>query len=44
VEGPAKAVDAFIAWAHEGSPFARVTEVVVEDMPPQGFRSFRIVR
>ncbi len=44
VEGPDEAVDAFIAWAHRGSPFAEVKEVVVEPLPPQGFQGFRIVR
>ncbi len=43
-EGPDEAIEAFIAWTRQGSPLARVEEVQVEPLPPQGFRDFRIVR
>ena len=36
LEGERDAVDALVAWAHHGPPGARVTEVVVEWVPPTG--------
>lgn len=33
--GPADAVEAFIAWAHQGPPAARVSRVEVSDAMPQ---------
>lgn len=43
-EGPAEAVDALVAWAHEGPPSARVEAVTVDDVEPDpdvGGRGFR---
>ncbi|HEY7068117.1 MAG TPA: acylphosphatase [Chloroflexota bacterium] len=41
-EGPRAAVEALIAWCHEGPPAARVEHVAIEWEPPQdeppGFR------
>ncbi len=43
VEGPAEAVDSFIAWCRRGPPLARVTDVAVEKKPHAGdLRGFRI--
>ena len=36
LEGDPAAVDALIAWAHEGPRYARVTDVTVTDAAPQG--------
>ncbi|WP_299054343.1 acylphosphatase [uncultured Nocardioides sp.] len=44
-EGPADAVDALVAWAHDGPPSARVASVDVTDVEPEtgggasGFRT-----
>jgi len=35
-EGPAGALDAMVAWCHEGPPRARVTRVEVRDEVPTG--------
>ena len=42
VEGPAAAVDAFLAWARIGPPRAHVTSFHVEDEEPQGAHGFRV--
>lgn len=39
-EGPAGAVDALVAWCHDGPPAARVDGVVVSDGAPTGARGF----
>jgi acylphosphatase len=44
VEGERAAVDAIIAWAHRGPAGARVTDVVVEWVEPQGERSALAIR
>ena len=36
LEGAPDAVDAVIAWAHEGPRYARVSEVTVTDAAPHG--------
>lgn len=41
-EGPADAVEAFVAWCHEGPPAARVREVAIEDELPEGLAWFEI--
>lgn len=43
VQGPAEAVDALIAWAHEGPPMARVERVEVGEAEGtfQGFEKRR---
>jgi acylphosphatase len=41
LEGPPGAVDAVVGWCRSGPPRARVTEVVVEDVPPRDTRTFR---
>jgi len=44
-EGPGDAVDALVAWAHDGPSSARVESVTVDDVDPdpdaagQGFRT-----
>lgn len=34
----------FIGWCKQGPPKARVEEVIVEDLDPQEFSGFRIIR
>ena len=42
-EGEDAAVDALIAWAHEGPPWAHVTGVDIEPLPPgEEFRGFNV--
>ena len=41
VEGPAQAVEAFLAWARVGPPRAHVTDFHVETEEPQGTTGFR---
>ena len=36
VEGPEEALQAFLRWARQGPPRARVDQLVVEEVPPQG--------
>ena len=43
-EGPAEAVDALVAWAHEGPPHARVDRVDVREDGPEGFDGFEVRR
>jgi acylphosphatase len=42
VEGPADAVDAFVAWARIGPPRAHVTAVEIHGEAPTGQRGFRV--
>ena len=44
VEGAPEAVDALIAWARRGPPAARVTDVEVRWVDPQGERGRFVVR
>ena len=44
VEGAPEAVDALIAWARRGPPAARVTDVAVRWVDPQGERGRFVVR
>jgi acylphosphatase len=44
VEGERAAVDALIAWSHQGPRGARVTDVAVEWMAPRGERGAFAVR
>jgi acylphosphatase len=39
-EGAPEAVDALVAWCHEGSPRARVDHVEVAEAQPGGLRDF----
>ena len=41
-EGEAEAVDALVAWCHDGPGFARVQEVAVREAAPGGATSFEI--
>ncbi|HEX6848806.1 MAG TPA: acylphosphatase [Chitinophagaceae bacterium] len=34
----------FVQWCKQGPPKARVDEVVVDDLDPQAFSGFRIIR
>ena len=34
----------FIDWCKEGSPKAKVDEVIVEDLSPEEFNAFKIIR
>ena len=43
-EGPRAAVDAMVAWCHEGSPAASVTGVRVTNGPPEGEPPFEVRR
>lgn len=42
VEGPAPAVERFLAWARLGPPRAHVTAIHIEDEEPRGTRGFRV--
>lgn len=42
VEGDQAAVDAVVAWAHQGPSHASVTHVEVEAAEPTGARTFEI--
>ena len=39
-EGDHAALDAFVAWCHDGSEFANVERVIVEDGTPKHFKDF----
>lgn len=39
-EGPSDALDALVAWCHEGSPRAVVDQVEVTDVPAEGLTRF----
>ncbi len=41
-EGEDEAVDALVAWSHDGPGFARVQHVAVRDAAPSGAKSFDI--
>jgi acylphosphatase len=43
-EGPEAAVEAMVAFGHEGSPAAPVETVEVSDEPPRGLSGFEIRR
>jgi acylphosphatase len=43
VEGDEAAVEAFLAWAAEGPPRARVDEVTVEPAEPTGETGFTVI-
>lgn len=42
-EGPPAAVDAMVAWCHEGPPRARVDRVEVSEAGPSGSTAFDVV-
>jgi acylphosphatase len=42
IEGPDDAVDALVAWSHQGPPAARVDAVEAHDEAPCGEASFRM--
>jgi acylphosphatase len=42
VEGDDDAVDALVAWCHQGPSYARVRHVAVTEAQPTGARSFDI--
>ena len=41
-EGVPDAVDALVAWCHDGPPLARVSRVEVMDEPPRGDSGFTV--
>jgi acylphosphatase len=41
-EGPEEAVNGLVAFASEGPPRATVTDVQVNEEPPEGLRGFEI--
>ncbi|GAB3623281.1 acylphosphatase [Mariniluteicoccus endophyticus] len=41
-EGDDTAVDEFVAWCHDGPDAARVDEVQVSDVTPDGFSDFEV--
>jgi acylphosphatase len=43
LEGAPAAVDAVVAWCHDGPPRAEVRSVEVTDEPPEGETSFRVI-
>lgn len=42
-EGPAHAVEALVAWCHEGPPHARVERVEVMETRPDGSTTFDVL-
>lgn len=42
-EGDSKAVDAMVAWMHDGPPLADVDHVEVADEEPRGDTAFRVL-
>ena len=42
-EGPAHAVEALVAWCHEGPPLARVERVEVMETSPDGSTTFDVL-
>ena len=42
VEGTPEAVEALVAWAHEGPPYAVVERVEVTETAPEGHRAFTV--
>ena len=43
VEGPAEAVEEFIAWSRQGSPGAQVDSVEISEVPPDGIAGFVVL-
>ena len=43
-EGPREAVEGMVAWCHDGSPAADVTDVSVEYDDPEGVAGFEVRR
>ena len=41
-EGPAEAVDAMVAWVHDGPPHASVAGVSVRTEQPEGLSGFQV--
>jgi len=41
-EGPEEALKAFQYWCEEGPPWARVSKVEKQEIPPQGYQYFEI--
>jgi acylphosphatase len=41
---PEDVLQKFIAWCKQGPPKARVDDLVVEELGPEEFKSFKIVR
>lgn len=41
-EGEAEAVDALVAWCHDGPALARVTAVAVREASPAGATTFEV--
>jgi len=44
VEGPKHKLTNLIDWLHEGSPFSKVSEVIVQSGELQYFKEFKIIR
>jgi acylphosphatase len=42
VEGYDEAVDKFLEWCKQGSKFARVDSIKIENISPRGFKDFKI--
>jgi acylphosphatase len=42
--GSEEILQKFTDWCKQGPPKARVTEVIVEELSPEEFNSFRIIR
>lgn len=43
VEGPAVDIEKLVAWCHKGPRFAKVSEVIINDIPKRGFTEFQIL-
>lgn len=42
--GSKEHIEKLISWLHEGPPAARVTEVVIHDMPAENHTQFKVLR
>jgi acylphosphatase len=43
VEGPHPELEKLVAWCHKGPRFAKVSGVIVNDLPKRGFTEFQVL-
>jgi acylphosphatase len=43
VEGAIVDIEKLVAWCHKGPRFAKVSEVIINDIPKRGFTEFQIL-
>ena len=44
IEGSPTEVEKLVSWCHKGPRFAKVSEVIIQEIPTRGFTEFRILR